>query len=282
LIYFVLSSTVWAQGSADGTQPLAKGELSAAELKATLVPKDIQVTEKLDGQLPLNLVFKDEDGTARNLKHYFDGRQPVLLVPVYYACPLLCNITLNRLVGTLRDLPWSPGAGYRILALTIDPREKPELAKAKKAIYLKELGRPAAEYGWHFLTGDGKAIKSLTAAVGFGYRYDPKRMEYLHRAAVIVLSPTGKITRYFHGAYTPPIQLKISLIKAANGTLGSKKERLWAFLFAFDATTKKYVLDEGMILSAIGLMVLFLVGLVVMGVRRRRAVRAVSAASPPN
>jgi protein SCO1/2 len=238
---------------------------------STGVPADIKVVEKLGVKLPLDLSFTDDTGSKRQLNSFFDGGQPVILVPVYYRCPLLCNITLNRLVETLKDLPWTPGEGYRILAVSIDSREGPDLAKAKKSVYLKDLSMPGAETGWHFLTGQQPAIRKLMETVGFGYRYDPDKMEYLHRATLIVITPEGQIHRYFHGAYTPPVQLKLGLIKAAGGSLGTMKERVWTGIFTYDNARRKYVLNEMLLLTILGIMVSTVIILSFVAIRRRRS-----------
>ncbi len=269
-----LCTPVWAQvdsGAPDQAEVAPKAPSAApAEPKPTItpIPDDIKIVEQLGAQVPQQLVFTDEAGQKRPLAAYLDGTQPVILVPVYYSCPLLCNITLNRLVGTLQALPWSPGGGYRIVTFSIDARERPELAKAKKASYLKELARPGAESGWHFLTSSAESIRQLTDAVGFGYRYDQERLEYLHRAALILLSPNGEVTRYLRGSYTQPTQLKIGLLKSGDGSLGTLKERLWAGLFAYDDEKKKYQLDSGLIGSILAVMVLIPLGMTVLILRR--------------
>ena len=136
--------------------------------KPTPIPADIKIVENIGDRVPEKLVFADEAGNSKTLGDYLDGTRPVILVPVYYSCPLLCNITLNRLVGTLQALPWTPGGGFRIVTFTIDARETPELARGKKKTYMKELARPGAEHGWHFLTSSAASIRALTDAIGFG------------------------------------------------------------------------------------------------------------------
>jgi len=252
------------------TQPAAPAETLAKPPALTAIPADIKIVEKRGAALPLDLVFTDDAGATRTLGSYFDGQQPVVLVPVYYRCPLLCNITLNRMVETLKDLPWTPGDGYRIVAVSVDARETADLAKSKKSVYIKDLGMPGAETGWHFLTGKKPAITALMETVGFGYRYDPDKMEYLHRAALIVITPAGEVYRYFRGAYTPPVQLKLGLLKAADGTLGTMKERLWAGIFTYDTDGRKYRLNETLLLIILGGMVFTVLLLSIVAIRRRR------------
>ena len=256
--------------------PIAQGDLPASKktpektaVKPTPIPDDIKIVEQLGAQLPLSWVLTDEEGAKRPLAAFLDGEQPVILVPVYYSCPLLCNITLNRLISSLQALPWTPGTGYRIVTFSIDAREGPELAKAKKISYLKELSRPGAETGWHFLTSSADTIRKLTDVIGFGYRYDPDRLEYLHRAALIILSPTGEVVRYMHGPYTPPIQLKLALLKAGQGSLGTLKERLWSRLFTYEDDRRTYALDSTLIGTILAIMLLVPLGLTVLIFRRR-------------
>ncbi len=221
--------------------------------------------------MPLDAAFSDSSGKERSFGEFFDGTQPVLLVPVYYACPLLCNITLNRMIETLQALPWTPGSGYQIVTISIDPREDSKLALAKRQSYLKALARPSAEQGWHFLTGKKAEIKKVTEAVGFDYRYDTDRMEYLHRAGLILVSPSGEVTRYFHGSYTLPVQLRIGLIKASQGNLGELKERLWAGIFAYDEASRRYVVDTSYLGLILFVMVGAFVGLTIWAIRLRVA-----------
>ena len=242
----------------------------AETAKLTPIPDDIQITEKLGTSVPLDLEFVDDRGETVTIKSYVERGQPLVLVPVYYNCPLLCNITLNRLIDTLKDMPYVPGEGYQILTFSIDPREGPELAKEKKESHLKSLNRPGAGRGWHFLTGSRDSIKALTAAIGFGYRYDQDKMEYLHRAGLIGLDATGRVTQYYHGAYTPPVQLTIGLIKAGDGEFGTLKERIWAGLFVFDPSQRKFILNENLVLTVLGAMVLVMVALTFVAFRRPR------------
>ena len=252
-----------AQGTGVPAQP-------GTQVKPTPIPSDIKIVEQIGEQVPTDLPFVDEAGVKRTLSDYLDGTQPVILVPVYYSCPLLCNITLNRLVGTLQALPWTPGNGFRIVTFTIDARETPELARNKKKTYMKELARPGAEQGWHFLTSPGASIRTLTDAVGFGYRYDRDRMEYLHHAALIILSPDGRVHRYMRGSYTPPLQLKLALLRAGQGQFGTFKERAWAQLFTYVDEERRYVFDSRMIGIVLALMASVFIGLSVLALRVRR------------
>ncbi|MBV70470.1 MAG: hypothetical protein CMH52_03890 [Myxococcales bacterium] len=261
-----IAAVVVLLGLMYGTPALAESTVAGP----TPIPADIQITEKLGTSVPKDLKFTREDGTKTTLKAYLDKGQPIVLVPVYYSCPLLCNITLNRLIDTLKELDWVPGNGYQVVTFSIDPREDHTLAKVKKAAYMETLNRPGSEFGWHFLTAERATIKAVTDAIGFGYRYDEGKMEYLHRAGLIVVNTDGVVSRYFHGAYTPPVQLTLGLIKAADGRLGSFKEKVWASIFEYEKSQKKYILDEDIVLVALGLMVTTLIVLTFVAFRRPR------------
>lgn len=202
--------------------------------------KDVQVVEHLGEKVPLDLEFVDEDGRKVKLGQYFTGRRPVLLTLVYYQCPMLCNMVLNGVVAGLKPLDWVPGQDYEVVTVSINPTEGPELAREKKASYLAELGKPGAEKGWHFLTGERAHIKALADAVGFGYRYDPAQQQYAHGAVIFLLSPDGTISRYLYGIDFPPKQLRLGLVEAGQGKLGSAIDQFLLRCYQYDPASRKY------------------------------------------
>ncbi|MFM8271079.1 MAG: SCO family protein, partial [Gemmata sp.] len=151
-------------------------------------------------QVPLDTVFRDEAEQPVALRDCLSGK-PTILVPVYYRCPMLCTKILNGLVDALRDMPadFTVGRQFNVVTVSMDPKEHSSLAAEKKKAYVGEYGRPGAEYGWRFLTGTKEACKTLLDSVGFRYEFDKMLKEYDHPSALIVLSPTGKVTRYFYG-----------------------------------------------------------------------------------
>src|SRR5438874_1743974 len=159
--------------------------------------------QRLNEQVPLDLVLRDEAGAPARLGGYF-GTKPVVLVLAYYQCPNLCTLVLTQLVETLRGLSFEPGKQFEIVTVSIDARETPALATAKKAKYLERYGRPGAATGWHFLTGEQGAIQRLAGSIGFRYAYDARLNQYAHPTGIVVLTPQGKISRYFYGIeYSP-------------------------------------------------------------------------------
>ncbi len=206
------------------------------------VPKelrDIGIEQRLNESVPLQLPFRDESGAAVHLGDYF-GARPVVLALVYYECPMLCTLVLNGLVSSLKAVSFDAGDEFEVVAVSIDPDETPAMALAKKETYLKAYRRPDAARGWHFLTGDEESIRQLAEAIGFRYRYDPASGEFAHAAGVTVLTPRGKIARYFYGVEYAPRDLRLGLIEAAAETIGTAADQLLLFCFRYDAATGRY------------------------------------------
>src|SRR5690348_5668950 len=176
--------------------------------------KEVGVDQKLNDSIPLDLTFHDEHGNLVALRQYF-GSKPVILALVYFNCPMLCTQVLNGLDRSLELIPMSIGKDFNVLTVSIDPTDRPVLAEAKQAVYLGMYGRPGAAVGWHFLTGEEPQIKQLTAAVGFRYAYDPDSKQYAHASAIMVLTPAGKISRYFYGISFPERDLRLGLVDAS-------------------------------------------------------------------
>lgn len=210
---------------------------------ASASPEEIEgidVVEHLDETLPLDLAFRNEDGEAVRLGDYFQTGKPVLLSLNYYGCPMLCGLQLNGLVLGLQDLEWTAGDQFQIVTVSIDPTEEPSLAREKKANYIREYGRPEAAAGWHFLTGAHAEIDALAKATGFGYRYIPERDEYAHAAVAYVATPDGRLSRYLYGVLFDEKTLRLSLVEAGEGKIGSPLDRILLFCFHYDATAGRY------------------------------------------
>jgi len=203
--------------------------------------KEITIEQKLNEHVPLNLTFRDESGREVRLKQYF-GKKPILLTLVYYECPSICGLVLQGLLKSLRVIKYTPGEQFEIVTVSIDPKETPELAAAKKQNFLKEYGRLDAAPGWHFLTGEETQIRQLADAVGFRYQYDPKSGQYAHAAGIMLLTPEGKIARYFYGVEYSPRDLRLGIMDASKGKIGSPVEKVILFCYQYDPTTGKYSL----------------------------------------
>lgn len=201
--------------------------------------EQVDFEQRLGNQVPLDLVFRDEAGETVRLGDYFQGK-PVILTLSYYECPMLCTLVLNGLVSALRVLRFDLGKEFVAINVSFNPRESPELAAAKKATYLKEYRRPGAERGWHFLTGDEGSIRQLTEAVGFRYAWDDKSQQYAHATGLVVLTPGGRIARYFYGVEFSPRDLRFGLIEAADGKIGSPVDKVLLYCFHYDPATGRY------------------------------------------
>jgi protein SCO1/2 len=204
--------------------------------------RDVKIVQKLDQQLPLDLVFRDETGQTVKLGQYF-GTKPVVLAFVYYDCPMLCTQVLNGMVTSFRVLPFQIGNEFDVVTVSFDPRETSDLAAAKKKIYvnyLPEKMRANASNGWHFLTGDQYSIAKLTDAAGFHYRYDEATKQFAHASAIMVTTPQGKLSRYFYGIDYPARDLRLGLIESSENKIGSPVDQLLLYCYHYDPATGKY------------------------------------------
>jgi protein SCO1/2 len=199
----------------------------------------IDFDQKVGAQISLNLWFHDENGRDVKLEDYF-GKKPVILVLGYYQCPMLCNATFNGMVEALNDMRWSIGKEFEVVHVSIDPTETSQLANAKKKTYLKRYGRAGAAEGWHFLTGQQHSIVSLTEQAGFRYAYDSHYKQYAHPGGIIILTPKGRINRYFAGVTFSPEQVFTALKDASHEQTGSRIKELFLLCFSHSPTRGKY------------------------------------------
>ncbi len=204
--------------------------------------REIGVDQKLDNQVPMNLEFTDEHGKKVTLADYA-GDRPIVFNLVYYGCPMLCGQVLNGLTRSLKmlkDVPMLPGKDFEIVTLSFDPRETPELALEKKQNYVKEYDQPGAAEHWHWLTGNEENIKKVTDAVGFRYAWDEKQQQFAHASVVFLLTPDGKVSRYFFGIEYSPKDLRLGLTEASDGKIGGPVEKILLLCYHYDATLGKY------------------------------------------
>ncbi len=204
--------------------------------------KSVGIEQKLNEQLPLDAEFKNENGESVKLGTYFNKNKPVILALVYYECPMLCNEVLNGLTGSLKGISFDVGKDFDVVAISFDAREneKPDLAKNKKAGYLKRYGRTESENGWHFLTGNQENIDKVTKAAGFNYKFDEETDQFAHAGGVMMTTPEGKLARYFYGIDYSPKDLKFGLIESSEGKIGNPVEQLYLYCFHYDPATGKY------------------------------------------
>jgi protein SCO1/2 len=227
--------------------------------------RDVGIEQKLDHQLPLDLVFHDETGQSVKLGQYF-GQKPVLLAFVYYDCPMLCTQVLNGMLESFRVLPFQMGKDYDVVTISFDPRETPQLAESKKKVYVGYL--PAKMHadvnaGWHFLTGDAENIKQITEAVGFKYHYDEATKQFAHASGIMIATPQGKLARYYYGISYPARDLRLGIIESAQNKIGSPVDQLLLYCYHYDPATGKYgaavmnIVRAGGVLTMLAMLGLF-------------------------
>jgi protein SCO1/2 len=231
--HFLITSVV------AGAIPLAISvSVPASELPRQL--EGIGISEKLGDSISLNTRFRDEQGRDVALGEYFGGKKPVILTLVYYQCPTLCNFLLNGFNDSIKKLKWSVGEQFEVVTLSINPKETPDLGSRKKGAYVAEYGRPGANAGWHFLTGDEPQIRKLAGEVGFGYRWVEAEKQFAHAAAIFVLTPEGRISRYLYGIDFKQQDLKLALLEASHGKIGTVLDRILMYCYRYDPVTRKY------------------------------------------
>jgi protein SCO1/2 len=227
---------------------------------------DQKLNEPLDGSISL----RDETGRTVRLGDYFRDR-PIILTPVYYACPMLCTELLNGLVRALRAMPLTAGKDFEILTFSIDPHETPALAAAKREGYLHDYNRPKAAAGWHFFTGSPDAIQKLTTEIGFRYTFDSNTNQWAHASTIIILTPDGRTSQYWNGVEFDSGDLKLSLVQASNGRIGSIVDRVLLYCYHYDPVSGKYSLTIMRVIRIAGLLtVLAIVAFIVTTSRYRQ------------
>ena len=200
----------------------------------------VGIDQKLNTQIPLDLTFRDEYGRTVPLSTYFKSGKPVLLAPVYYRCPMLCTQILNGVAGVLKAVTFNPGQEFEVVAFSFDPKDTAEIAAAKKQTYVRRYGRANTANGWHFLTGDEANIKTLMDAVGFHYKYDPASDQYAHASGIMVITPEGKLSKYFYGVEYSPRDLRLGLVEASQNKIGTAVDQILLFCFHYDGASGKY------------------------------------------
>ena len=258
-----------------GNEPEEKKPLERSE---PLPPDldDVGVTERLDATVPADLEFVDEEGKVVHLGDYFDGNRPVILNLGYFRCPMLCGLVLNGLVDAMREMDWTPGGEFEIVTVSIDPKETPVLAKLKKQNYLKAYGRSSAAAGWHFLTGAPEAITKLTETVGFDYAWNERQQQYAHAAVLIVCTPEGHVSRYLYGVKFEPRTVRLSLVEASEGKIGSTVDKVLLYCFQYDAAERRYAVAAVNVMRAGGVLTMLVLAVILIPVwirdaRRRRS-----------
>src|SRR5438045_4773071 len=227
---------------AAGTTLRAQSVPASAGPAASAMPAVLQnvgFEPPLNGQMPLDLPFRDETGRSVQLRDYF-GQKPVVLAFVYYRCPMLCDQVEQGVVGALRMLSFNPGRDYEVVFISFDSRETPEMAAEKKKKALAHFRRPEADSGWHFLTGSRESVEAATKAANFRFSFDAKNNLFAHAGGVLLLTPDGRISRYFYGVEYPGRDMRLGLVDASAGTIGTPLDQVLLFCYHYYAAAATY------------------------------------------
>jgi protein SCO1/2 len=243
--------------SAASAQAVPSGAGPAAQNMPSVL-RNVGFEPQLNAHLPLDLAFRDETGRNVQLRDYFTNK-PVLLALVHYGCPMLCNQTEQGVVGALRMLSFNPGRDYEVVFVSFDPRESPDMAAQKKESALTHFRRPETASGWHFLTGSKESIDTLTKGANFRYSFDEKSNLFAHAAGIMLMTPDGRISRYFYGVEYPARDLRLGLVDASAGKIGTPIDRALLFCYQYDPTSARYsasilkIIRLGGVLTILGL-----------------------------
>ncbi len=239
--------------------------------------EDVGITEHRGEPIPMDLEFTDAFGRTVKSGDWFDGERPVVLVPAYFDCPLLCTLVLNRVQEALNRMDWTAGEDFRVVTFSFDFRNTTEMAREKQELYLLGYNRDAGEDGWTFHTGPVESIRALCEAIGYRYKFLPERSEFSHPAALIFVTPEGVINNYMEKLEYPHREVKLALTEAADGKIGTIFDRVAQFCFYWDPKTGQYSMRvfNIMRIGAMGGAVLLLSFIGVQIVLRRRKDRAI-------
>jgi protein SCO1 len=221
--------------------------------------KHVGIEQHLNGQLPLNLEFQDETGKTVKLSDYF-GKKPVVMALVYYTCPVLCDQVMAGMASSLKVLSFDMGKDYQVLTVSFNPKETPQQAAAKKAEFVQRYGRPGAAAGWHALVGQQPAIDALTKAAGFEYEYDPHTGQYAHAAAIMLVTPEGKISQYYYGVEYPPNDLRLGLVQASHNQIGNFVDQVLLYCCTYNPDTGRYGAIISHVLQVAGALTILVLG----------------------
>lgn len=233
VVAFAMSSLAFAQGGGVFNGPRGTTTPPADILKR------VGIEQHLNTQVPLDLKFRDESGREVKLGDYF-GQKPVVLSMVYYECPMLCGEVLNGEASVFSAIKFDIGKEYEVVTVSFDPSETPDLARAKKRNFVERYGRPGGDEGWHFLTGSQDSIQTLTKAVGFNYAWDRDTKQFAHAAAIMVLTPDGRIAQYFYGVEYSPKDLRFALVQSSQKKIGNVVDQVLLYCYHYDPRTGKY------------------------------------------
>jgi protein SCO1 len=256
VVMLSLALPAWGQGM---NRAVAQGRTSMSAGVTLPGLQHVGIEQRLNQQIPPDLVFRDETGRAVRLGDYF-GKRPLILNLVYFHCTMLCPEVLAGLTSALKALKFDVGKDFDVLTVSFDPRDTPELAAAKKAEYINRYGRPGAAAGWHFLTGDQPSIDALTKAAGFGYKYLGSSGQFAHATAIMVLTPDGRLAQYYYGVDYASKDLRLGLVQASNNKIGNVVDEVLLYCYHYDPATGRYGAVITRVLQLSGIATILLLG----------------------
>lgn len=238
LVAIVLAACASVSAWSQAAPKLQPGE-SVPNVKPSILDQ-VGLDQRLNNQVPLDLAFNDESGQAIQLQQYF-GQKPVILILVYYQCPMLCTQVLNGFTGAMNGIVrFNIGREFNVVTVSIDPRDKAEDAAAAKKRYLQRYRRAGAAEGWHFLTGKKDQIDALAQSVGFRYAWDPEIQQYAHASGIMLLTPQGRVAQYYYGIEYAPRDIQLGLIEASKGKIGNVVDQVLLYCYHYDPRQGKY------------------------------------------
>lgn len=243
--------------------------------------RNVGIDPVLGRMIGLDETFTNEAGQSVRLGQYFNQDKPVVLILAYYECPMLCTLVLNNFAETLQKMDWTPGQQFEVVTVSFDPRETAQLAADKKQNYLAAYGRPGAAAGWHFLVGKEPAIKALTGQLGFKYYYDEKQKQFAHATGIFILTPRGKLSQCLYGIDFTPKDLRLALVEASEGKVGSALDKLFLFCYHYDPASRSYTLMATRVMQLGGTLTVLILGSVIGALfwRERRQAKALASAA---
>lgn len=236
------------------------GATAHAQLRSKEIVQEVGIDQHLEAQLPLDAMLLDEQGNHVRLGDYFHDGKPVIVTFVYFRCPMLCTQVLNGLLQSSQAIKLQMNEDYHVLSISIDPRETPAQATAKKRKYVASYRRPGAEEGWHFLTADAATIERLTSVAGFRYRYDEPSDQYAHASGLIVATPQGRISHYLYGIDFPPNDLRLALVESSESRIGNLVDQVLLLCYHYDPVTGKYGLAISAVMKLAGIVTIVVLG----------------------
>jgi protein SCO1 len=266
LLPFVLCASVASAQTAPGGVAREAAAPVSSETPKPL--ENVTFEQRLDTRLPLDTPFKDETGRDVTLGQYF-GKRPVVLAFVYYSCPMLCTQVLNGVSSAVKAMPFTVGDDFDVVFVSFDHRETPRMAAEKKAAQLEDYHQTGTAAGWHYLTGSEASIARVTSAAGFSYRWDEKSGQFAHVSGVLVVTPDGRLSRYFYGVEYSPKELRMALVESSAGKIGSAVDQLLLYCYHYDPATGQYGVVAMNMVRLGGAITLVLLGGFIWAMRRR-------------